>query len=239
MTVTATNRSRLGTALVVGVLAAGAVGAAGAACTAQRDDDGAAAPRTAAPTGPTPVRSSRAPRRTDERGRIPISGGRHLVGQWDDGPLLGEAVGVGVFEGHRKVVYASRTGLGARCVSLGLLVDGRILRLLCAVVPADPTTERFVMWGGARDEADQDTTADGPHYLLVGVVPGDTEVALEGAGAASRPVTTTRTDVLPGHTVFIDRAPWDPAWDGLQLAPLTVTTGSGLSLDVRRRSYVG
>lgn len=241
-------------ALGAGALAVAAVIAVPLAVVGLGEDDGRAVeapvatpPPTPSPTPaptPAPGPTTSASASLVESERIPISGGRFITGLWNDGPFLGGQVRVGVYEGFEKVVYASATEDGTPCVSLGLRVEGRILQLLCAVNPGDPATqrperpERFVMWGGAREEADQDTAAGGPHYLLIGVVPGDTDVSIAAEGETPRPVSTTSTGVLPGYTVFVDTAPWDDAWDPLQLAPLTVTTGSGLTLDVPRRSYV-
>ncbi|MDO9455966.1 hypothetical protein [Nocardioides sp.] len=185
---------------------------------------------TAPGVDPAPTRA--------ESVRVPLSGGTFLTGELEEGEIIGATVDLGTYEGYDKVLYPARQPSGDACLSVGLRVDGRLVRLLCAVVPVADTDDRFVMWGGAREEPGTVASVDGPGYLLVGAVPGDTEVAIAAEGDEPRPVTTVRTDVFPGYTVFVDEAPWDAAWDGLQLAPLTVTTGSDLSLDVRRRSYV-
>ncbi|WP_134767222.1 hypothetical protein [Nocardioides sp. 1609] len=173
--------------------------------------------------------------------RVPIPGGGRFSGEWEEGVILGEMVELGDYYGYEQVLYAAAPGPAAddgACISIGVRYQGRILRLLCAIGPAADTSERFVMWGGMREEPGVVDAVEGSGYLLVGSVPGDAEVSIAAEGQAPRPVTTARTDVVPGYTVFIDQAPWVESWDELQLAPLTVTTDTDLRLDVRRRSYV-
>lgn len=242
------RRRRLaGVAVTVAVVAAVAVPAA---VVSGRDDDRAGrlpATTTTATTSPTPTAAPDDAEVTDpdpppvtaeEEGEVELSDGSRQGGTWEGADVLGATIRLTSLKGFERVLYARREAAGDICLAVGLRVGRRILRLLCAVTPADPATERFVMWGGARIAEGIEDDDLRPHYLLVGVVEGDTEVSVAAAGQAPRAVTTRRTDVLPGSTVFVDEAPWDEGWDPLQLAPLIVTTGSGLRLEVPTRSYV-
>lgn len=201
-----------------------------------------ASPSSAPTSAPTTPATDAPPVTTDRRGEVPIPGGGSLVGTWEDGTVLGDVVRVGRVHGYPQVVYAAENRRSAgtdRCVSVGVRVDGRILRLLCAVTEvASGDVDGYPMWGGAALEDAVEPSVPGAGYLLLGVVPGDTEVSVVADDADPRPPTGRRTDILPGHTVFYDEAPWQDGWDPLRLAPLTVTTGSGLTLSVPERSYV-
>ncbi|WP_137293769.1 hypothetical protein [Nocardioides dongxiaopingii] len=218
----------------------------GPAAPSSTRPDPSTAPTTGSTTATTPPDAGATdnvdppPPGTVEPVRVPIPGGGRFSGEWEEGEILGEMVELGDYYGYEQVLYAAATGPGAAdaCLSLGVRYQGRILRLFCATAPAADTSERFVMWGGMREEPGVVDTVEGPGYVLVGSVPGDAEVSISAQGQATRPVTTARTDVVPGYTVFVDQAPWVESWDELQLAPLTVTTDGDLSFDVRRRSYV-
>lgn len=183
---------------------------------------------SAAPSpSPSPT-TSEAPLEREQEVRVPLPGGQSTTGVLETGTILGATVEMTPYEGYERFAYAAGSGESA-CLSVGLRVDGQVVRLLCAVqVPLD---ERFVMWNGYRD-------GEGDGYELLGVFAGDTSVSIGPAGGAARSVTTRRTDVLPGYTVVLDQAPWDESWDPLQAAPLTVTTGSGETFTLRRNSYV-
>lgn len=195
-------------------------------------DRGQVATSTAEPTpAPSPTAATtEAPAEREQEVRIPLPGGQSTTGLLETGTILGETVEMAPYEGYERFAYAAGTAESA-CLSVGLRVDGQVVRLLCAVqVPLD---DRFVMWNGYRDD-----NGEGDGYELLGVFGGDTSVSIGPDGGPSRPVTTRRTDVLPGYTVVLDQAPWDASWDSLQAAPLTVTTGSGDTYTLRRNSYV-
>ncbi len=174
-----------------------------------------------------------------QRGEAPLPGGGSLVGTWEAGTVLGEVERVGTQDGYERVLYAaesiSEDGEPHTCVSVGVRVDDRILRFLCAVTPLDDGDKE--LWGGGRYEEIGATDVAGPGYLVVGSAEGDVDVSVAEPGAEPRAVTGRSTSVLPDHTVFYDQGAWDEGWDPLQLAPLTVTTSAGDSLSVPKDSY--
>lgn len=175
-----------------------------------------------------------------ERGEAPLQGGGALVGAWEDGEIVGRVVSLGTYDdGYERFLYAAEAkpsrGEPFTCVSVGVRVEGRMLRLLCALTPLDP--DGPVLWGGGRHEEGVPAGLESAGYLVVGAVRGETGVSVATPGRAPQPVSGRSTAVLPGWTVFHDQAAWDEEWDALQLAPLTVSTGAGQRLEVRERSY--
>ncbi len=162
-----------------------------------------------------------------EEVRVPLPGGGSFTGVLETGTVLGETIEMTPYEGYPRFAYAAREG-GSTCLSVGVRVDGRIVRMVCTLtIPVD---DRWVMWNGYRE--------DPGTYELLGALPGDVDVSIGPDGGDPRPVTTRRTDVLPGYTVFLDEAPWDESWDPLQPAPLTVTTSAGDRYPLSRHTYV-
>lgn len=207
-------------------------------------------PAPAAPTVSPTVRDTtvrdpmpdRPPASRYDRGEAPLQGGGVLVGAWEDGEVVGRVVSLGTYDdGYERFLYAAeaqpRDGEPYTCVSVGVRVDGRMLRLVCALSPLDP--DGPVLWGGGRREEGVPAGLATAGYLVVGAVRGDTDASVTAPGKGPRPVSGWSTAVLPGWTVFHDQAGWEEAWDPLQLAPLTVSTGSGERLGIRERSYDG
>lgn len=185
---------------------------------------------TPPPVSPTPTKPVR-----PESVELPMPDGTNLVAETEPGTLQGQPLAIGRFGTYRQVVYAATGADGETYVSVGVRYRGQIVRTGNAIVPADAEpADGFVLYDGSR--LDQ---YDDPHYLLVGVVEGDTQVSVAAPGGSPRTVTGQTSSMLPGYTVFFDRAPWDQTWDSNRLAPLTVSTADGRSGDVRKVSWVG
>ncbi|MDN4160552.1 hypothetical protein [Nocardioides abyssi] len=210
-------------------LAAAAALASLATLAACGSSGGAASEPTAPPEAPasTPAASSsaapEAPGR--ERAELPLPGGSDKVGEWEDGPVAGEVVVLRRVGPYDEVLYAAGS---PAAVAVGLRDGDRVLR---TITTSTPEGDAMHLYGGER-------MPDGT-FRVVGAVPGDVAVTVGEGSSPVRPATGASDQVLPGWTVFHEQGPWDDRWDPLQLAPLTITTDDGRSVDVRRRSWTG
>ena len=177
-----------------------------------------------------------------EQGDIKTSEGASVTGEWEDGEMLGEPIVIGAVEGHQEILYAARRtfadsvgGKPTTYVATGLRDGERVLRTVLALQPTVVDEADGVdLYGGFRTEWPYDT----PSYRVIGSVKGDLEVRFAEAGFPDRPATQSSTTILPGYTVFYDQAEWNPSWDVLKTAPLTVLIGDE-RVDVRTRSWEG
>ena len=170
-------------------------------------------PATAAPADPE---------RPERPERGVVAG---VVGEWETATPLGGTLVIGPLNGRDHLLYAVQAPEGVR-ISTGLRQGDRLLRT-AVVLQSDAGLD---LYGGDR--------LDQGEYRLLGAVPGTPEVEVAGPDGSPRPVSATSTEVLPGWTVFVDRAPWGAGWDPLQLAPLEVTAGDERAA-VREVSWTG
>lgn len=180
---------------------------------------------------------------------VELPNGQQLAGELETGEILGDMLEIGRIGEHREVIYAARGDYDpskgtevTTVVSVGVRVDGELIRLMAVLLPADARQQPdgTALYDGSR--LDQEWSGE-PHYRLYGLtrqVDGRTaEVTVHAPGGPSRPVLNRSGTVLPGWTVFVDEDSWDPSWDVLRLAPLTVTLADGTEIDVRDRSWTG
>ena len=173
---------------------------------------------------------------TPQPGEVTVAG-TTIVGEWEDGELLGEPLTVEAGVDFADIVYAAH-GRDATYVATGVRDGDRILRTIVATTPRG--TDGIQLYGGdVLGERGPDERVARGRYLLVGTVSGDVAVSVTRPDGRQRPVTGASTTVLPGHTVFYDTGAWDEGWDQVQLAPLVIVTDDGRRAGVRSASWTG